>query len=247
MPQGDGSHAARSPAAQLGTLTWPQLWDSSPRPVLVVPVGSCEQHGPHLPLDTDTRIAVAVAEGLVEAFTDAHDGASPAPLVLAPPLTITASGEHAGFPGTLSIGTEVFERVVVELVRSADWSGGVVLVNGHGGNATAVGRAVATLRTEGRRVLAWWPRDPGGDAHAGHTETSLLLAIAPQLVRRAAMAAGRTEPVAVLADRLRAEGVRAVSPNGVLGDPHGASASHGRTLLTRWRIDLIAAVDEWWS
>ena len=81
-----------------------------------------------------------------------------------------------------------------------------MLVNGHGGNATAVGRAVATLRTEGRRVLAWWPRDPGGDAHAGHTETSLMLAIAPQFVRVAAMAAGRTEPVAALADRLRAEG-----------------------------------------
>ncbi len=242
---GDGAH--RGDGRTLGTLTWPDLWAAAPRPVLVVPVGSCEQHGPHLPLDTDTRIAVAVAEGLIDAFAAEVDAACPSPLVLAPPLTVTASGEHRGFPGTLSIGTEVFERVVVELVRSADWSAGVVLVNGHGGNAAAVGRAVATLRTEGRRVLSWWPRDPGGDAHAGHTETSVMLAIAPLFVRSAAMAAGRTEPVAVLADRLRTDGVHAVSPNGVLGDPHGASAAHGRALLTRWRIDLIAAVDEWWS
>jgi len=225
-------------------MAWPELWHAAPRPVLVVPVGSCEQHGPHLPLDTDTRIATAVAEGLVAAFDEA--GAA-APLVLAPPLTITASGEHAGFPGTLSIGTEVFERVVVELVRSADWSGGVVLVNGHGGNAEAVGRAAALLRTEGRRVLSWWPHVDGGDAHAGRTETSVMLAIAPALVRTDRLTPGRTEPIGAYADRLRREGVRAVSETGVLGDPTGSSAAHGRSLLTRWRIDLVAAVDEWWS
>ncbi len=198
-----------------------ELWACSPRPLLVVPVGSCEQHGPHLPLDTDTRIATAIAAGLVEAYTD---GAS-STVVLAPALTVTASGEHAGFPGTLSIGTEVFERVVVELVRSADWSSGVVLVNGHGGNAEAVQRAVALLRTEGRRVLAWWPRADGGDAHAGETETSVMLALAPSLVRTTAMEPGVTEPIGALAEALRRGGVRAVSPNGVLGDPRRASAA----------------------
>ena len=237
MPAGEGG------TARLGTMTWPDLWACSPRPLLVVPVGSCEQHGPHLPLDTDTRIATAIATGLVEAYTD---GAS-STVVLAPALTVTASGEHAGFPGTLSIGTEVFERVVVELVRSADWSSGVVLVNGHGGNAEAVQRAVALLRTEGRRVLAWWPRADGGDAHAGATETSVMLALAPSLVRTTAMEPGATEPISALAEALRRGGVRAVSPNGVLGDPRQASAAHGRSLLTRWRIDLVAAVDEWWT
>src|SRR6478609_4819231 len=233
MPAGEGG------TARLGTMTWPDLWACSPRPLLVVPVGSCEQHGPHLPLDTDTRIATAIAAGLVEAYTD---GAS-STVVLAPALTVTASGEHAGFPGTLSIGAEVFERVVVELVRSADWSGGVVLVNGHGGNAEAVGRAAALLRTEGRRVLSWWPHVDGGDAHAGRTETSVMLAIAPALVRTDRLTPGRTEPIGAYADRLRREGVRAVSETGVLGDPTGSSAAHGRSLLTRWRIDLVAAVD----
>lgn len=224
----------------LGEWTWTELHHRRRRPLLAVPVGSCEQHGPHLPLDTDTRIAEALAHGLVASF-------EPGDVVVAPALTITASGEHAGFPGTLSIGTEVMELVLVELVRSADWSSGVVLVNGHGGNAAAVHRAVATLQREQRRVLAWWPRIADGDAHAGHVETSLLLAIAPELVRVDHAEAGPTAPLSQLADRLRAGGVRAVSANGVLGNPDGANAAHGRSLLTRLTIDLVAAVDEWWA
>ena len=101
------------------------------RPIIAVPVGSCEQHGPHLPLDTDTRIAIALAEGLVSSF-------EPGDVLIGPTLTATSSGEHAGFPGTLSIGAEIVEQMIVELVRSADWSAGVVLVNGHGGNARPV-------------------------------------------------------------------------------------------------------------
>lgn len=225
-------------ATHLGDHTWPELHHRRRRPLLAVPVGSCEQHGPHLPLDTDTRIAVALAEGLVGSFDDGD-------VVVAPPITISASGEHAGFAGTLSIGTDVMEQVLVELVRSADWSGGVVLVNGHGGNATAVTRAVATLQHEGRRVLAWWPRVPDGDAHAGHTETSLLLAIAPGSVHVDRAEAGPDAPLSALAARLRAEGVRAVSPNGVLGNPDGADAAHGHALLTRLISELVAAVDEW--
>jgi creatinine amidohydrolase len=167
--------------------------------------------------------------------------------MVTPPLTITSSGEHAGFPGTLSLGSDVVESMIVELVRSADWSSGVVLVNGHGGNAVPVRRAVRTLTTEGRKVLAWWPRPPGGDAHAGATETSLLLAIAPELVRRELAVAGRTEQIADLIDELRAGGMRSVSKSGVLGDPRRATAAHGRSLLTRLTIDLVATVDEWWE
>jgi creatinine amidohydrolase len=227
-------------SSHLGEVTWPDLWHLRRRPLLAVPVGSCEQHGPHLPLDTDTRIATALAEGLAAAF-------EPGDILVTPAFAVSASGEHGGFPGTLSLGTEVFERVLVELVRSADWSAGVVLVNGHGGNAVPVHRAVDLLEREQRRVLAWWPKVRDGDAHAGHTETSLVLALAPDLVHLAAAEPGRTEPLADLAPELRERGVRAVSPNGVLGNPRGASASHGRALLTRLVIDLVAAVDEWWA
>ena len=191
----------------LGSLTWPDLWNRSRRPLLAVPVGSCEQHGPHLPLDTDTRIAVALAQRLTDAF-------DPGDVMVAPPVTLSASGEHQGFPGTLSIGLEATELVLVELGRSADWSSGVVFVNGHGGNDAAVRRAVSRLQAEDRRAMSWHPRIHGADAHAGETETSLMLAIAPDLVHLDRAEAGRTEPLADLIDELRAGGVRAVSPNG---------------------------------
>ena len=198
------------------------------------------EHGPHLPLDTDTRIAMALADGLAQKFDEGE-------LLVTPPLAITASGEHASFPGTLSVGSAVMEQIIVELVRSADWSSGVVLVNGHGGNRGAVDRAVRLLRSEQRKVLAWWPRVPDGDAHAGETETSLMLAIAPDLVRMHRAEVGNTEPLADLAEELREGGVRSVSTNGVLGDPRRATESHGRNLFTLLSIDLVAAVDEWWD
>jgi creatinine amidohydrolase len=224
----------------LGRTTWTDHHRRQRPAIIAVPIGSCEQHGPHLPLDTDIRIATALAESLAGKYDDGD-------VLVAPPITISASGEHAGFPGTLSIGTTVFEHLIVELVRSADWSGGVVLVNGHGGNRVPVERAVRLLHSEGRRVLSWWPRVAGGDAHAGDTETSLMLAIAPDLVRMDRAEVGVTAPLADLIDELRAGGVAAVSRNGVLGDPLRASATAGRTMLTRLSIDLVAAVDEWWQ
>ncbi len=224
--------------SRLGDVTWTDLWNLAPRPIIAIPIGSCEQHGPHLPLDTDTRIAVALAEGLVSSF-------EPGDVLIGPTLTATASGEHAGFPGTLSIGADVVEHLIVELVRSADWSAGVVLINGHGGNAMPVQRATNKLLGEGRRVLAWWPHIRNGDAHAGESETSMMLALAPNRVRMSRAEAGRPEPIVDLIDELRANGVRAVSPNGVLGDPRSATATHGKALLTRLTIDLVAAVDEW--
>ena len=223
---------------RLGDVTWTDLWNVAPRPIIAIPVGSCEQHGPHLPLDTDTRIAVALAEGLATSF-------EPGDVLIGPTIGATSSGEHAGFPGTLSIGATLLEQTIVELVRSADWSAGVVLVNGHGGNARPVQRATNLLLGEGRRVLAWWPHVRNGDAHAGETETSIMLAIAPALVRMSRAEAGRPEPLVDLIDELRADGVRAVSPNGLLGDPRGATVGHGKALLTRLTIDLVAAVDEW--
>jgi mycofactocin precursor peptide peptidase len=224
--------------ARLGDVTWTDLWNFAPRPIIAIPVGSCEQHGPHLPLDTDTRIAVALAQGLVSSF-------EPGDVLIGPTLEATSSGEHAGFPGTLSVGADVVEQLIVELVRSADWSAGVVLVNGHGGNANPVQRAANTLMGEGRRVLAWWPHIRNGDAHAGESETSMMLALAPELVRMTRAEAGRQEPIVDLIDELRSNGVKAVSPNGILGDPRGATANHGKALLTRLIIDLVAAVDEW--
>lgn len=244
----DLPNVSARPGWELGGRRWPDVGAGATdaAPLLVVPIGSCEQHGPHLPLDTDTRIAVAIARQLAE-----HAAASwvhpRGEVLVAPPIAITASGEHAGFPGTLSIGTEVMASVLVELVRSADWAAGVVLVNGHGGNAAAVGRAVAQCIADGRRVLAWWPRVGGADAHAGHTETSLMLAVDPSTVALDRAVAGRREHVTELIDELRRAGVATVSPNGVLGDPTAATATHGHSLLARLAADLVSTVDEWWT
>lgn len=220
----------------LGAHTWTDLVASASTTVLAVPLGATEQHGPHLPLDTDTSIAVALAQRLAGARND---------VLVAPAVPYGSSGEHAGFPGTLSIGGPALTTLVVELVRSADAFAGVVLVGGHGGNLGAVTDAVDLLRAEGRRVLAWQPRVPNGDAHAGRTETSLVLALAPGDVALGSAASGDTRPIAELLPELRAGGVVAVSANGVLGDPSGASAEEGRTLLDSMVADLVAAVGAW--
>jgi creatinine amidohydrolase len=210
--------------------------------LLVLPVGSCEQHGPHLPFASDALIAEAVAVRLVAGL---RISGAPTP-VLAPTVGYGASGEHAGFPGTLSIGTEVLRAVLIELGRSArSWAGRLLVVNGHGGNARAVAEAVARLRYEGDDA-AWLPcAVPGGDAHAGRTETSLLLALRPDAVDIDRAEAGDTRPVAELLDVLRRDGVAGVSSNGVLGDPTGASAAEGEQILEGLVTRALAAAQAW--
>jgi len=214
----------------LGRQAWPQVDGSTS---LLIPLGATEQHGPHLPLSTDARIAHALASRAA-----AETGATVAPV-----LAYGASGEHADFAGTLSIGLETLHLVIVELVRSAmlTWSR-VVFVNGHGGNHPALTRAVEQMVAEGHDVVPWWPSVPGGDAHAGRTETSLLLALAPEIVDLDAAEPGNTAALIELLPQLQAEGVRAVSPNGVLGDPAGASADEGSQLLDSLVADLVLVI-----
>jgi creatinine amidohydrolase len=216
---------------------WPAIASTAPACVLAVPLGSTEQHGPHLPYSTDTDIARA----LVDALAARRPG-----VVVAPALAFGASGEHADFPGTISIGSSALEHVIVELCRSADAFAGVVLVSAHGGNHEPLRNAMTSLRNEGRRVLAWSPR-PVGDAHAGRTETSLMLRIRPDAVRTADAAAGDTREIGALLPLLRRDGVRRVSPNGVLGDPTGASASEGAALFAVLAEELCTAVETWSS
>jgi mycofactocin system creatininase family protein len=218
----------------LARAVWPEIPDGA---LLVVPLGSTEQHGHHLPLGTDTTVACAVAG----AAADALDGA-----LLAPALAYGASGEHEDFPGTVSLGTEALTGLLVEYGRSAGrWAGRVLLVNGHGGNLEALRSAGAVLRGEGRDV-AWFPCGvQDGDAHAGRTETSLMLHVEPEGVLGERAVAGDPTPIPDLLPRLRAEGVRAVSPSGVLGDPAGATAEEGAHLLTGLVERLVTAVAAW--
>lgn len=221
-------------ANNIATKTWSQV-ASRQSSILLLPLGSCEQHGPHLPLDTDTQIAQHLCTQA--ALQDNR-------ILIAPSLSITASGEHAGFPGTLSIGTDVLTQVLIEIVRSADWCNGVVFVNGHGGNTDAVNAAVRTLKSEQRNVAAWWPRIEHGDAHAGVSETSMMLAIHPEQVNMAKAEAGSTKQISEISAQLRSSGVRAVSLNGVLGDPTTATSQHGHNLLSQLTNDLVTFINE---
>lgn len=203
--------------------------------LLAIPLGSTEQHGAHLPLSTDTDVAVALCGRLAAARGD---------VVIAPPVAYGSSGEHDGFPGTLSIGQAAVEMVVVELGRSAAQTfTRLVFVSAHGGNTEAVTRAVRTLRAESRDVLLYLARW-AGDPHAGHQETSMMLELAPSLVHMDRAVRGDIRPITQTLPLLRSGGVRAVTHTGVLGDPTKANAEDGSDLLDAlgaWLIDEVAA------
>ena len=222
----------------LANQTWPEVEMDQ---LLIIALGSCEQHGPHLPLNTDAVIAEALAAQIAQRLERLGIRN-----VVAPPLAFGSSGEHQDFPGTLSIGTDALRQVLVELVRSAStWCTRMLFINGHGGNLDALGSAVGHMRGEGHDV-AWIDcAMPGGDAHAGHAETSLMLVLDPEHVGSYEQIQGNTEPIQTLLPHLRSSGIAAVSANGVLGDARTASAEHGRHLLEEAAEDMTRVVVAW--
>lgn len=211
-----------------------------PGALLIVPLGSTEQHGPHLPLSTDTVIAGAWASALATSL--ANSGT--AGVLVAPALPYGSAGEHQSFAGTLSIGTDATVTVIVELARSAaHLATRIVFLSGHAGNLDALRSAIEKLRYEGHTVDMVLPVMAGSDAHAGRTETSLMLHIAPELVALDRAEPGNSQPISDLLDDLRAGGIATVSRNGILGDPTGASAAEGEQLLTRLVAHARATID----
>jgi creatinine amidohydrolase len=223
-------------SSALAYLVWPEAETGAADALLAVPLGATEQHGPHLPLSTDTEIAQALAEALVRRRPE---------VVVAPPIAYGSSGEHAGFPGTLSIGREATELVLIELGRSASATfSRTLLICAHGGNVDPVRSAEMRLRSEGHDVRAFFPDWPTA-GHANRDETSLMLAIAPDRVRLDRAEVGALEPLSELLPQLVRRGVRSVSRNGVLGDPAGASATEGRALLERAVDEMIELMRAW--
>ena len=222
-------------ARRLDGLAWTDVAERAAASVLVVPLGATEQHGPHLPFTVDTEVAAELARRLAEARPW---------VVLAPAVPYGSSGEHAAFPGTLSIGRAATELLILELVRSADAFAAVLLVSGHGGNAVPVGRAVATAGAEGRNVHVWAPTGPTDDSHAGRVETSVMLALRPDAVRTDRATAGNTTPLPALLGTLRTHGVAKASPTGVLGDPRSATVAEGHRILAAWTTSLVHHADQ---
>jgi creatinine amidohydrolase len=197
-----------------------------------------------LPLDTDTVIinrVISEAVATPELLT--------ADLVIAPTVSITASDEHQGFPGTLSTGTQALKDSVVAICRSASWARGVCIVNGHGGNADALAAITSALEYEQITHNVWsLPSYVGGDMHAGHTETSLMLHISPESVRNVPLESG-THITHGIVDEMREQGVQGVSTNGIIGDASTATASHGEAVLALYtrtlQEHLVSCLNEW--
>jgi mycofactocin system creatininase family protein len=224
----------------LGQLTWPEAKALGPARTLVIPIGSTEQHGPHLPLCTDTLVVEALCEALARSY--------PETVLLAPTIAIGASDEHRGFAGTLSVGTEALAVSLAALAASASGFARVLLATTHGGNLPAMRQAAKAANTPGTECLWWWP-GPGpaglmrpGDLHAGWLETSLLLHLAPELVRLPLASPGPGPDGDKLIPMLASRGVAAYSANGVIGDPEGANAEAGRAIFEAMLADLGAVI-----
>lgn len=242
----------------LEEMTWPEVQEALHRGVrtVVVVTASTEQHGPHLPLATDALIGQAVGERVARRL-----GA-----LLAPVIRPGCSDHHLAFPGSLSVSSDLLVELVASTVRSLVPHGfdTFVLLSSHGGNFRPLQGAAERLREEfgarGVRVVA-----VAGDAaltemmrvmveeaasrgapqdvdaiHADACETSIVLYLRPDLVRRDRLEPGSTGRLNL--DTLFHQGLRAITPNGVLGDPRNATPEIGAAVLERLADHLVQQV-----
>jgi creatinine amidohydrolase len=228
--------------------------------ILCLPVGSTEQHGPHLPLATDTIIAERFAAALADRAAGRHE------LWLLPAMPFGLSLEHAWAPGTVSLRVATFTALIRQLASEyarATPARRLVIVNGHGGNRGILEPLMLELSADyGVAACALHPLSlatprPGGDVadvHAGIGETSLMLHLAPSLVSIEALAGisdGGAQQRAPEVDRVVRDrgatwpwssGDAAIAESGVIGDPRGASAGLGRAILASALEPAVEAI-----
>jgi mycofactocin system creatininase family protein len=238
---------------RLSDMTWPEVEDAIARgaTTVILPLGATEQHGPHLPLGTDTLLAAALAERLAARMPG---------VLIAPVLPVGCSDEHAGFPGLLSLDTATLAGVLIDCARRMLVWGvrRLVIVSAHGGNGDALALAAERI---GRELLELRLSIPGElyaagavrqvaqsegiplaalGLHAGEGETSQLLHVCPELVRLDRAAPGFVGDMEQILPVLRMAGLQPVTPNGVLGDPSPAQAERGARYLDA-QADSLAA------
>jgi creatinine amidohydrolase len=247
-------------ARNFAYLNWKQV-DALPREttLLVLPTAAIEQHGPHLPLATDTLINnIVLGRALAKVPTDL-------PVYALPPVHYGKSNEHIGFPGTLSLSSATFMAVLRDLGSSLSKVGfrKIALYNTHGGNVSLVDVMARDLRAEfGLRMFAMHsaagvafegldPQERAYGFHAGEVETSFLLASVPELVDRSAYTsnyiADVTKPGLLRPENAAATFAwltRDIAPSGVMGDPRPASAEKGERWLEEAASRVAAALEE---
>jgi len=233
---------------QLGSLTFEEISRLGERSVLLLPIGSMEQHGPHLPLDTDAILAQRLAEAITERFGEAFD------LWQLPPFAFGLSREHAWASGTMSLSvaglTAILREIAREIARALP-ARNLMIVNGHGGNRGILEVLNYEFKVDfGLNVCALHigalmsPVPAAGlpEIHAGKDETSLMLALAPDRVRRERIAeSGGAVSAAEVRTTILDPGVSwpwssgdsRIADLGVIGDASDSSAEYGRTILER--------------
>ncbi|MFO8034855.1 MAG: creatininase family protein [Candidatus Bipolaricaulota bacterium] len=205
--------------------------------VALLPVGSTEQHGPHLPLGTDTLTAEAVARRACEL----------GPWIQLPAVPVGVSGHHRQFWGTLWVEPKVLKDYVRGIAESLQYHGvqRLLLVNGHGGNTPALEETARQLRKQGTAtyVYVWWRAAAEviaevvttGGSHAGEMETSVVLATEPELVRSARYGEAQAGAAETWGRQLHGTSIAFdtvdFSDSGCVGDPRPASAEKGERML----------------
>jgi creatinine amidohydrolase/Fe(II)-dependent formamide hydrolase-like protein/GNAT superfamily N-acetyltransferase len=221
-------------------------WQRHPTRTCVLPVGSFEQHGHHLPLQTDILLADFFARMIAEDLDAA----------LLPALPIGTCAEHSGFRGSVSLRPETLMQIIRDVADEVQNQGFTILVilNGHGGNF-AMAPVVRDINRDDRKlkiieVSPWEFKPPGptpvpkqafGEIHAGEEETSLMLAIHPDLVREPRL--DRPPPTGeafpLLQRDLNAFGSGHFNPSGAIGYPTLATAERGRVIVTGIRERML--------
>jgi creatinine amidohydrolase len=239
----------RSPCPRsIGELTYPEVSRKlKPSSILCLPVGAIEQHGAHLPLYTDVIVAEELTRALIGRFGDQFD------LWQLPTLSIGLSREHDWAPGTLSLSVQTFAALLKEMGREivrALPARNLAIINGHGGNRGILENLLHELRSDfALNACVIHPFDLAGaatagapDVHGGAGETSVMLALAPDLVRGDLIASAGHPPApdsiaALIFDRgvtwpWRTDDPR-LAQTGIIGDPAAASAERGRAMVER--------------
>lgn len=255
-------HGFTPPHRYLHYLTWHQIakLPDKPNTVIVLPVGSIEQHGPHLPCAVDTLIAAGVVGHALGRLPEE------VPAFGMSPICYGKSDEHIHFPGTVTIDGDVLMRTVIDIGESVYRAGfrKLLIVNGHGGQPQVMEMAARELRVRhGDYVIVphftWRVPHVAGKftsarekqlaMHAGHAETAIIMALAPETVRMSeAVAAYPPEfPSKTLSDNGRPAcswTARDFGPSGVIGDPLPATREQGLEILDSLATSWARAITE---